>query len=91
MNPTRNIINFKSGISIDTKLFDKINVDATVSEYSHAERVLEDKHNIEFFNDAYEIKTSLNHKPLFTYSSGGLIGFHFPCFALFCVDCPKQA
>ncbi len=77
LNPTRNTINFKSGISIDTKLFDKINVDATVSEYSHAERVLEDKHNIEFFNDAYEIKTSLNHKPLFTYSSGGLIGFHF--------------
>ena len=77
LNPTRNTINFKSGISLDTNLFEKINLEATVSEYSHAERVLADKHNIEFFNDTYEIKTSLNHKSLFSYNTEGLIGFHY--------------
>ena len=77
LNPTRNTINFKSGISLDTNLFEKVNLEATVSEYSHAERVLADKHNIEFFNDTYEIKTSLNHKSLFTYNTEGLIGFHY--------------
>ena len=36
-----------------------------------------DKHNIEFFNDAYEFKTSLNHTPLISQNTEGLIGFHY--------------
>ena len=77
INPTRNSFNFKSGISINTDLFEKLNIEGTVSEYSHAERVLADKHNIEFFNDTYEFKTSLHHKSLFTNNVEGLVGFHF--------------
>ena len=77
LNPTRNTFNFKSGISINSDLFEKVNIEGTVSEYSHAERVLADKHNIEFFNDAYEFKTSLNHKSLFSNNTEGLIGFHY--------------
>ncbi len=77
LNPTRNTMNFKSGISINNNWIEKINLEGTVSEYSHAERVLADKHNIEFFNDTYEIKTSLNHKSLYTYNSEGLFGFHY--------------
>lgn len=77
INPTRNSFNFKSGLFIDTNFFEKVNLEANISEYNHAERVLADKHNIEFFNDVYEIKTSLNHKPIFNNNSEGLVGFHF--------------
>ena len=77
INPTRNTFNFKAGIALDSSLFEKVNLEGTVSEYSHAERVLADKHNIEFFNDSYEIKTSLNHKSLFSNNLEGLIGFHY--------------
>ena len=78
LNPTRNTINFKSSLRLDTYIFDKFNLEGTVSEYSHAERTgAGNNHNIEFFNDAYEFKTSLSHKPLFTQNKMGLIGFHF--------------
>ena len=77
INPTRNYINFKSGIAINYDLFEKLNFEGTISEYNHAERVLADKHNIEFFNDSYEVKTSINHKPLFTNNLEGIIGFHY--------------
>ena len=77
LNPTRNSFNFKSGLSFDYSFFEKINLEGTVSEYNHAERVLADKHNIEFFNDTYEIKTSINHKSLFPSNDSGLIGFHY--------------
>ena len=78
LNPTRNTINFKSSLHLDTYIFDKFNLEGTVSEYSHAERTgAGNNHNIEFFNDAYEFKTSLSHKPLFTQNKMGLIGFHF--------------
>ena len=77
INPTRNSVNFKSGISLNTNLLEKLNIEGTVSEYNHAERVLEDKHNIEFFNDTYEIKTSVNHNSFLPYNTGGLIGFHY--------------
>ncbi len=77
INPTRNTFNFKSGISVNSRFFQKVNLEGTVSEYNHAERVLADKHNIEFFNDSYELKTSLNHKPIFPNNLEGLIGFHY--------------
>ena len=77
INPTRNSVNFNSSFAINSNTIEKFNLEATVSEYNHAERVLADKHNIEFFNDTYEIKTSINHKPLFTNNSGGLLGFHY--------------
>ena len=77
LNPTRNTINFKTAFALNTNFFDKLNFDGSVSEYDHAERVLADKHNIEFFNDVYEFKTSLNHKSLISQNSEGLIGFHF--------------
>ncbi len=78
LNPTRNTINFKSSIAFNNNFFDKLNVEGTVSEYSHAERTgAGNNHNIEFFNDAYEFKTSLNHKPLFSQNEEGLIGFHY--------------
>ena len=77
INPSRNTINVKSALSIDSNLFEKINFEGSVSEYNHAERVLADKHNIEFFNDNYEIKTSVNHKSLFNNNKEGLIGFHY--------------
>ena len=32
---------------------------------------------LEFFNDTYELKTSLNHKSIFNQNVEGLIGFHF--------------
>ena len=55
-----------------------MNAEGTVSEYSHAERTgAGNNHNIEFFNDAYELKTSLNHKSLFSQNEEGLIGFHY--------------
>ncbi|PPR43965.1 MAG: putative TonB-dependent receptor [Alphaproteobacteria bacterium MarineAlpha8_Bin1] len=78
LNPTRNSINFKSSLALDNKFFKKLNFDGTVSEYSHAERTTSgNNHNIEFFNDAYEFKTSLNHKSLISQNEDGLIGFHF--------------
>lgn len=77
LNPTRNSINFKSGIYVNNNWIEQINIDGSVSEYSHAERVLQDKHNIEFFNDSYEIKTSLNHKSIINNNIEGLIGFHY--------------
>ena len=78
LNPTRNSINFKSSLALDNKFFKKLNFDGTVSEYSHAERTTSgNNHNIEFFNDAYEFKTSLNHKSIINQNEDGLIGFHF--------------
>ena len=77
INPTRNTFNLKSSLALDSRLFEKFNFEGSISEYNHAERVLMDKHNIEFFNDVYEFKTSVNHKPLFGSNSEGLIGFHF--------------
>ena len=77
LNPTRNSLNFDSSFSINSDLFEKINFEGTVSEYNHAERVLADKHNIEFFNDTYEFKTSINHNPFFENNVGGLFGFHY--------------
>ena len=77
LNPTRNTFNFKASKSLNYNILNRFNFEATVSEYSHAERVLMDKHNIEFFNDAYEFKTSLNHTPLISQNTEGLIGFHY--------------
>ncbi len=77
INPTRNTFNFKSSIPLDSKFLEKFNLEGTISEYNHAERVLADKHNIEFLNDTYELKTSVNHRPLFINSSEGLLGFHY--------------
>ena len=49
-----------------------------VSEYNHSERTGDgNNHNINFFSDLYEIKTSLNHKSIIDVNSEGLIGFHF--------------
>ncbi len=78
LNPTRNTINFKSSLALDSNFFKKFNLEGTVSEYSHAERTTDgNNHNIEFFNDAYEFKTSLNHKSLFNKNTDGLFGFHY--------------
>ncbi len=78
LNPTRNTISFKSSVSFENYLFNKFNLEGTVSEYNHAERTTVGKnHNITFFNDAYELKTSFNHKPLVSSNKDGLIGFHF--------------
>ena len=53
-------------------------MEGSVSEYNHAERTGDgNNHNITFFNDIYELKTSLNHKSLFDQNTEGLIGFHF--------------
>ncbi len=78
LNPTRNTASFKSSISLNNKYLNKFNIEGTASEYSHAERTGGGKnHNIEFFNDAYELKTSINHKPFFQQNLDGLIGFHY--------------
>ena len=78
LNPSRNTISFKSSLSVDNSYFNKINLEGSSSEYNHAERTTVGKnHNITFFNDTHEIKTSLNHKPLFSQNSSGLIGFHY--------------
>ncbi len=78
LNPTRNTINFKSSLALDYLIFEKFNLEGTVSEYNHAERTGDgNNHNITFFNDTYELKTSLNHKSIFSQSIEGLIGFHF--------------
>ena len=61
LNPTRNTINFDSSLALDYLIFEKFNLEGTVSEYNHAERTGDgNNHNITFFNDIYEIKTSLN-------------------------------
>ena len=78
INPTRNTINFKSGIALSNKFLNKANFEATVSEYNHAERTKDgNNHNIMFFNDTYDFKASLNHNSLYHYNSEGLIGFQF--------------
>ena len=78
LNPTRNTISFDSSLAINNIIFEKFNFEGSVSEYSHAERTGDgNNHNIEFFNDAHEFKTSLNHKSIFKQNEEGLIGFHF--------------
>ena len=78
LNPTRNTVSFKSSLAITNNIFEKFNLEGTASEYNHAERTTTGKnHNITFFNDAYELKASLNHKPLFNQNTDGLIGFHY--------------
>ena len=78
LNPTKNTLNFQSSISLDNTYFNKFNLQGTVSEYNHSERTGSgNNHNINFFNDLYEIKTSFNHNPVIDRNSDGLIGFHF--------------
>ena len=78
LNPTRNTINFNSSLALNYMIFEKFNLEGTVSEYNHSERTGDgNNHNITFFNDIYELKTSLNHKSLFNQNVEGLIGFHF--------------
>ena len=78
LNPTRNTINFKSGLVLNNDLFNKVNFEFSISEYNHAERTKDgNNHNIMFFNDTYDFKTSLNHNSLYEYNSEGLLGFHF--------------
>ena len=48
LNPTRNTISFKSSLSLNTNMFDRINLEGTSSEYNHAERTTVGKnHNIQ--------------------------------------------
>lgn len=78
LNPTRNTFTFKSSVSLGNSFIEKFNLEGTASEYNHAERTTVGKnHNITFFNDAYEFKTSFNHKSLISQNSNGLLGFHF--------------
>ena len=78
LNPTRNTLNFDSSLALNYMIFEKFNLEGTVSEYNHAERTTDgNKHNITFFNDIYELKASLNHKSLFAQNEEGLIGFQF--------------
>ena len=78
LNPTRNTISFNSSLALNYMVFEKFNLEGSVSEYNHAERTGDgNNHNITFFNDLYELKTSLNHKSLFNQNVEGLIGFHF--------------
>ena len=78
LNPTKNTINFQSSISLNSAYFNKFNLQGTVSEYNHSERTGSgNNHNINFFSDLYEIKTSLNHNSFIDSNSSGLIGFHF--------------
>ena len=78
LNPTRNTVSFNSSLALNYMVFEKFNLEGSVSEYNHAERTGEgNNHNITFFNDLYELKTSLNHKSLFNQNVEGLIGFHF--------------
>ena len=78
LNPTKNTFNFQSSISLNTAYFNKFNLQGTVSEFNHAERTGDgNNHNINFFSDLYEIKTSLNHNSFIKNNSDGLIGFHF--------------
>ena len=78
LNPTKNTVNFQSSISLNSAYFNKFNLQGTVSEYNHSERTGSgNNHNINFFSDLYEIKTSLNHNSFIDSNSEGLIGFHF--------------
>ena len=78
LNPTKNTLNFQSSLSLNNKYFNKFNLQGTVSEYNHSERTGDgNNHNINFFSDLYEIKTSLNHNSIIDGNSDGLIGFHF--------------
>ena len=78
LNPTRNTVSFNSSLALNYMVFEKFNLEGSVSEYNHAERTGDgNNHNITFFNDLYELKTSLNHKSLFNQNLEGLIGFHF--------------
>ena len=78
LNPTKNTFNFQSSISLNNVYFNKFNLQGTVSEYNHSERTGSgNNHNINFFSDLYEIKTSLNHNSFIENNSDGLIGFHF--------------
>ena len=78
LNPTKNTFNFKSSFSLNSAYFNKFNLQGAVSEYNHSERTGSgNNHNINFFSDLYEIKTSLGHNPIFSSNSEGLIGFHF--------------
>ena len=78
LNPTRNTVSFNSSLALNYMVFEKFNLEGSVSEYNHAERTGDgNNHNITFFNDLYELKTSLNHKSLFNQNVEGLIGFHF--------------
>ncbi len=78
LNPTKNSFNFQSSFSLNTAYFSKFNLQGAVSEYNHSERTGDgNNHNINFFSDLYEIKTSLNHKSIIDVNSEGLIGFHF--------------
>ena len=78
LNPTKNTFNFQSSLSLNNKYFNKFNLQGTVSEYNHSERTGDgNNHNINFFSDLYEIKTSLNHNSIIDGNSDGLIGFHF--------------
>ncbi len=78
LNPTKNTFNFQSSISLNNVYFNKFNLQGTVSEYNHSERTGSgNNHNINFFSDLYEIKTSLNHNSVIENNSDGLIGFHF--------------
>ena len=78
LNPTKNTFNFQSSLSLNNEYFNKLNLQGTVSEYNHSERTGDgNNHNINFFSDLYEIKTSLNHNSIIDGNSDGLIGFHF--------------
>ncbi len=78
LNPTKNTFNFQSSLSLNNQYFNKFNLQGTVSEYNHSERTGDgNNHNINFFSDLYEIKTSLNHNSIIDGNSDGLIGFHF--------------
>lgn len=78
LNPTKNTFNFQSSISLNSAYFNKFNLQGTVSEYNHSERTGSgNNHNINFFSDLYEVKTSLNHNSFIENNSDGLIGFHF--------------
>ena len=78
LNPSKNTFNFQSSISLNNAYFNKFNLQGTVSEYNHSERTGSgNNHNINFFSDLYEIKTSVNHNSFIDGNSEGLIGFHF--------------
>jgi iron complex outermembrane receptor protein len=78
LNPTKNTFNFQSSISLNSAYFNKFNLQGTVSEYNHSERTGSgNNHNINFFSDLYEVKTSLNHNSFIESNRDGLIGFHF--------------
>ena len=78
LNPTKNTFNFQSSFSLNNAYFNKLNLQGTVSEYNHSERTGSgNNHNINFFSDLYEIKTSLNHNSIIDSNKEGLIGFHF--------------